>query len=106
MRNLNCPYCGKPQDVNHDDGENYEEDTKHQMECCDCGKSFVFYTTIMYLYEGIKADCLNDGKHDYKPTTTHPVQFTKMECSMCGDQRNPTEAEMLEIMKADERRGK
>jgi hypothetical protein len=90
---INCPYCEKELDINHDDGFGYQEGVKHQMECRHCEKSFVFETSISFYYEAEKADCLNDGKHEYKINTTFPKEFSQMECTMCGDKRELTDAE-------------
>lgn len=98
MEDLECPYCGKYLDVCHDDGFGYEEGVLHEMECNHCNKSFVFQTSISFDYEPYKADCLNDGKHDYKATTTIPKECTQMECKMCSDRRQPTDKEMKLIM--------
>jgi len=98
MGDVQCPYCHHDQEVCHDDGEAYTEDEKHQMECYECEKSFVFYTCISFDYDPIKADCLNDGNHTYKPTHTHPVELTKMSCTQCDTRRQPTEMEMVQII--------
>lgn len=98
MKDIECPYCDAEQDINHDDGFGYEEGVTHEMECNSCGKNFVFTTSISFYYEPEKADCLNDGEHDYKPTVTVPVECTKMRCTMCDDERKPTEIEMTEII--------
>lgn len=90
---LECPYCGKGIDICHDDGFGYQEDVSHEMECEHCGKSFVFNTSISYHYHPYKADCLNDGKHDFQLTTTYPREWTQMECSMCGERRELTDEE-------------
>jgi len=90
---IECPYCEKELDICHDDGFGYTEGVKHQMVCDHCGKSFVFETSISFYYEPEKADCLNDGKHDYQLTRTYPIEFSKMECSMCGDKRDLTKSE-------------
>lgn len=95
---LECPYCEKELEINHDDGSGYEEGVKHQMECNFCEKSFVFSTSISFYYEPEKADCLNDGCHDFKPNRTFPKEYTKMECSMCGKERNPTKDELDKIL--------
>lgn len=95
MSDISCPYCDYEQDINHDDGFGYEEGVKHQMECCECGKSFVFETSISFYFEPEKADCLNDDNHDYKLTTTCPKEFSQMECTMCGDRRDMTEKERI-----------
>lgn len=92
---LYCPYCDAALNINHDDGFGYEEDIKHEMECEKCNKSFVFTTAIIFNYEAEKADCLNDGLHDYQLSHTSPKAFSKMICSMCDDQRELTEDERI-----------
>lgn len=94
---LQCPYCQHGQTVCHDDGHGYEENTKHQMQCHNCDKHFVFETTIIFSYESGKADCLNDGNHKYKPTHTSPSAFTSMECSLCGEERDLTDLERVSL---------
>lgn len=98
MNDLNCPYCGAELDVNHEDGQNYEQDVKHEMECLQCDRRFVFTTEIIFRYEAEKADCLNGGNHDWQPTHTYPKEFTEMECTICGDRREPTDEEMALIL--------
>jgi len=94
---INCPYCDAELDINHDDGFGYGEGVKHQMNCLYCEKSFVFETSISFYYEPEKADCLNDGNHDYKLTSTFPQEFSKMRCSMCNDERELTNEERLKF---------
>lgn len=96
---IECPYCGKGQEINHDDGYGYSEDETFNQECSDCDKTFVFTTSISFSYNAEKAECLNGGEHDYKPQTTYPKRYTRMECQMCGDTRKPTDVEMEEILK-------
>jgi len=90
---INCPYCNKELDINHDDGFGYKEDVKHQMDCPHCEKSFVFTTSITFYYKPEKADCLNDGKHDYQLTQTYPREWSKMRCTMCDDEKELTDEE-------------
>ena len=94
---MECPYCGEGQEVCHDDGEGYDEDVLHEHECSKCGKSFTFSTTIIFYYESHKADCLNDGNHDYQPTKTYPKECTRMECTTCDARRQPTPEEWVKI---------
>lgn len=101
IHDLECPYCNEKLNVDHDYGFGYEEDVLHQMQCSHCEKEFVFTTSISFYYEPYKADCLNGSKHDYKPQTCFPKEYTKMECQMCGDVRKPTKEEMNNIMKED-----
>lgn len=98
-KDLHCPYCGIASDVCHDDGDYYEEDTLHEMECEFCGKTFTFNTMIMFSYEAYKADCLNEGEHIWKPTTTFPIECTKMRCKTCEETREPTKEEWELIIK-------
>lgn len=90
---IECPYCEKEFDINHDDGFGYEEGVKHHQECPHCEKSFVFQTEISFHFEPEKADCLNDGEHDYEIVCAAPKEFSQMECTMCGDRRELTDAE-------------
>jgi hypothetical protein len=103
MKDINCPYCDAEIDINHDDGHGYEENELHQQDCDSCGKTFVFTTSIAYYYEATKAECLNGVPHDYLPTHTYPIEFTEMECSMCGEKRKPTVEEMENIRGANKK---
>jgi len=101
MKDIECPYCQHEQDICHDDGQGYEEDVKHEMQCSNCDNFFVFYTSIIYHYEALKADCLNDGIHNWEAQRCYPKEYTKMECSMCGEKRTPTDEEMKIILEND-----
>jgi len=94
---INCPYCDAELEVNHDDGFGYNENVKHQMECDECGKNFVFETVISFSYYPEKADCLNGAKHNYKLTHTCPKEFSKMNCSDCDDERELTDKERADF---------
>jgi len=102
MSDIKCPYCGADQDIDHDDGVGYREDEVNQQQCSSCEKYFVFTTSISYYYEVEKADCLNDGKHVWRLTHTHPKEYSRMKCSMCDDSRQPTPEERIEY-KLDEK---
>ena len=65
MSDLNCPYCDAELEVCHDDGFGYEEGQAHEMDCGECGKTFVFQTSISYFYDPEKADCLNGEDHPF-----------------------------------------
>lgn len=95
MKDLNCPYCNAELEVCHDDGQGYEEDVNHQMQCDECGKNFVFQTSISFYYEPFKADCLNDKEHKFERTNTAPIEFSKMRCEYCGEERPMTEQERI-----------
>jgi hypothetical protein len=83
----NCPYCGADIEINHDDGYGYEENTLHQQECWKCSKTFTFDTTIHFSYELHLAACLNDGEHVWEKTKTWPVEFAKLRCKTCGEEK-------------------
>ena len=63
-KDVECPYCGAEQDIDHDDGYGYEEDETYQQECSECEKVFSYTTSVSYSYEVSKAPCLNGGEHD------------------------------------------
>lgn len=85
MSDINCPYCGKSQDICHDDGFGYEENVKHEMQCSDCEKYFVFETTIIFYYEAEKADCLNGSDHNYESVKHYPIYWPDWKrCTDCG----------------------
>jgi len=91
---LQCPYCDAELEINHDDGFGYEQDVVNEMGCKECGKNFVFTTSISFHYEPKKADCLNNGgKHKFELTHTHPKEFSKMRCIMCDKERELTNEE-------------
>lgn len=98
MSDLNCPYCNCGQEVCHDDGFGYEEDTLHEMECSDCGKLFTFFTSIIFNYESKKADCLNGKEHVLKPSVTYPAEYTVLNCETCEYSQVPTPEELAEII--------
>lgn len=99
---VECPYCGKEVDISHDDGYGYEEGEAHQQQCTFCDKYFVYYTSIMYSYDAEKADCLNDGKHDWEPQSGYPRQhfIGRFSCTVCGEEQRRDEAGRKEAMQA------
>ena len=95
---VNCPYCGKGQEINHDDGYGYEEDRTYEQACGDCEKSFVFTTQISFDYKAKKAACLNGDPHKFMTTHTHPKLFTRMRCADCDEERQLTDQEWLDFL--------
>ena len=85
MSDISCPYCGENQEINHDDGYGYDEDEIHNQECGSCENTFAYTTSILFLYEAHKADCLNDGKHDWTPMKIYPEHWPNARrCLDCG----------------------
>jgi len=87
MDDVECPYCGKWQEVNNDDGFGCSEDVTEEMECDKCEKNFVFTTSISYHYDSSKADCLNGAEHKYEKTHTYPKFMTKWRCKDCEHEK-------------------
>jgi len=104
MKDIECPYCGEEQDIDHDDGKGYGESERHQQQCSKCEKTFIFTTYISFSYTPYKAECLNGGDHEYYPTHTYPTEFTEMECHLCGDRRKPTKEEMDDLILREQNR--
>lgn len=96
---VDCPYCGHVNEIEYSEGHGVDEGVLHEQECSGCEKYFVFSTHITFSHEAKKADCLNGGEHDYKPTCTYPIEFTEMACTMCDHRRKLTDDEMKELLK-------
>ena len=90
-----CPYCGERQEINHDDGYGYSEDTAHEQQCSYCDMHFTFHTIISFNYDTAKAACLNGAKHRLKAGFCMPVEYTKMVCQDCDYQRQMTRFELV-----------
>lgn len=84
---VDCPYCGAGQEICHDDGQGYEEDVKHEQECSDCDKTFIFTTDISFSYDAERADCLNGDKHRWYRTNTYPRKCARLQCSICDTEK-------------------
>ena len=101
MSDIECPYCKAENNVCHDDGQGYEEDRRHEMECSHCGNGFVFMTSVLYLYTPYKADCLNGKDHNLKPSPSWPYP-DRVECVDCWEQIDgDINPEMLDKLKGD-----
>lgn len=83
MISIECPYCTAKNKVRHDHEAGYEEDTKHEMQCRECDKYFVFTTEISFSYYPEKADCLNGSPHVLELTKTYPPEAARMQCKNC-----------------------
>ena len=84
-KDVDCPYCGKGQEINHDDGQAYSESETHEQECTECEKVFAFYTSVSFDYQAHKADCLNGGEHNWRNRNSHPPFWPHArDCTDCG----------------------
>ncbi len=86
MNDVECPYCGEGNDINHDDGYGYEENEIHEQECGNCENIFIFTTSICFYYDVQKAACKNGGEHDYQKTHTFPPEAARMQCTVCQEE--------------------
>ncbi len=96
MTDVECPYCGLEQEINHDDGYGYDESLIFEQECFHCQMTFAFTTSISFNYSASKAPCMNGGNHNFKPTMTAPKWWTKMRCEFCYEMRELSEGERIE----------
>lgn len=84
-KDMECPYCGKWQEVCHDDEEGYAEDELHEHQCSECDKYFTFTTYISYSYTPYKADCLNGSPHRLKKKSMFPNYWPNaVRCEDCS----------------------
>lgn len=101
MKDIDCPYCGKQQDINHDDGYGYEEDRVFEQTCSGCDKTFSFVTSIIYHYEAFKAPCLNgEGDHEFSYYIAYPREFSSKVYVHCEHTERITESEIEEYLKS------
>jgi len=94
MDEINCPYCGQEQQIDHDDGQGLEDEI-HEQNCGECEKTFGFTTSISYSYRPVQLPCANGKEHDFKVTETFPKCMSEMMCEDCGTRRELTAAERL-----------
>lgn len=56
MNDVECPYCGHPQEINHDDDYGVEDEGQFEQECVECEKTFNFTTYIRFYYRVLKQE--------------------------------------------------
>jgi hypothetical protein len=88
MYDVKGPYCDHKQEINHDDGYGYSEDEIYEQECSNCGKTFIYTTSISFYYEVSKAPCKNGKPHKLKDKKCFPEEFAvgKKICEYCGEE--------------------
>ena len=88
MFDIECPYCGAEQEIDHEDGYGYEEGEKHQQECDECEKIFVYTTTVSFDHDAEEAPCLNGGEHRLEKIYGAPAAFFKYKkrCAHCDEE--------------------
>lgn len=84
---IRCPYCDHGMEVCNDDGHGVSEDFKHEQQCPECEKNFVFTSSISITYRPAKADCLNGEPHAFERTKTYPPQYAVMRCRDCDHEK-------------------
>lgn len=81
---VECPYCGEGQYINHDDGYGYGEDSVYEQQCDSCDKTYAYRTSIHFSYEAKKAPCLNGEPHQLEPVMYVPTRFPDWKrCIIC-----------------------
>jgi hypothetical protein len=99
---IECPYCGCQQKINHDDGSyGCEEDTNYSQECIRCDKTFGYNTHISFFYAAFQADCLNGGEHKWYTGACHPEFMTMRRCETCDEEEFVHTNEEREKMSAE-----
>ncbi len=98
---VDCPYCGKGNDINHDDGYGYEEGELFEQECGDCGKTFAYSSSMSWNHEAFEAPCLNGEPHKWKQCGGYPAEafIGRFECPDCGKEERRDEAGRLAALK-------
>ena len=78
VSNVKCPYCDKDcEDTEYEVARELE--TRIEFECEHCGRKFYAEACIVY---STYSDCeLNDEKHDFKQSESHPTVFDCENCS-------------------------
>jgi len=88
MSEVKCPYCGEWQEINHDDGNGYDESIEHEQNCVGCSHWFKFTTSIMYCYEVF---CQNGDHEMVQALDDSPDFFTCEKCDHSELKRNDKE---------------
>lgn len=97
---VNCPYCTKVVEI-----DEYEHEGKlFRQRCPECKKIFVYNVEITYIFSVFKADCANNlhslhsYEHNFIPIHRFPKTNIIMECTICGEERDPTKHEMDQLI--------
>ena len=87
MNDVECPYCGKEQEICHDDGYGYDEYETYQKEC-SCGKTFIFDISMSIDHTVYEAPCLNGAPHNFETGYRNPRVIngtTEYRCKCCDE---------------------
>ena len=96
MSGMQCPYCDANQEAPHGD-DSLAEDLRHEHECSECEKTFVYRTQVSYRFITSKADCLNGSPHQLEFLNGRTVEYSGLRCKHCDYTRNCTEQEFEEM---------
>lgn len=88
MSDIECPYCGYWQEINHDDGYGYEEDCTHEQECVDCERVFKYTTSISYSYSTYCDESV--VPHNWEECVTNPDYLFCSRCEACMKKPAPS----------------
>ena len=90
---LTCPYCGHDQEAYLSEIDIYDEDALHEEECEKCGKHFGFNIGTIIVLGERKVSCFNGHPHKWKLSPCSIPEYSKMECTECGEERELTDGE-------------
>ena len=99
MYEVDCPYCDGTQTEDLE-GSQYEDDYQSETECVNCGKYFVFFTSVNISLNAEKADCLNGSPHAFVAThiwPIHPYSVRLCRCSDCSEEKQFSVEELKEL---------
>lgn len=96
-----CPYCDHGFDLCHDDGAFYEDDGVEQEECPKCEKKFLVHSSLSWDFSGEKADCLNDGNHEWEQQSGAPKEafIGRFRCKTCPKEERRDEEGRTKALK-------
>jgi sarcosine oxidase delta subunit len=97
MDEVECPYCGEDFEINHDDGQHYEDGKSASDYCPNCDKQVMISTSVSYYHEIEKADCLNEiSDHDWSSwyflwfNDDFTKKIERRYCNVCDEEERET----------------
>jgi hypothetical protein len=105
MDEVECPYCDKSFEVQHDDGQHYSDGESESDYCPHCDKQVMIYSSCSWYHEASKADCLNDiSDHNWSEWSKHhPTDdFTKWFATRYCQDCNENEQGKLDVTDDDD----
>ena len=97
MNDITCPCCGFEFAANM---EHVDIESTCVQDCPKCEEPVAFFAEIFWHFSSEEhAPCVNDESlHKWEPRRSWPKICSRMTCSVCEEEREPTEDEWLEIL--------